>query len=389
MQFAEFTQKPKQTKISAILSKPHQPFFILGTAIAMIGIVLTYTTMSGFLGGIVYLKTYHVFTISILMPTAFFFGFLFTVTTRFLLLNPFSKKQYMSVFWLFFAGVVLSQIGFFKSITLGALGITAVALAMSIALKHFISVYAKSTVNDKKDVFWIIVAFASGVAATILFCISIFFDFILQTAVNMAFYPFAVGTVFAVAQKMIPNFFSIYFSTALPKKSRFILPTVIFSLFAIAFSNTVELSYFVFVSNFIGAFALSWLFYEYRFIFKKAPPILWILQVGAIWFFAGFLSGISQAIFQNIPNLLQIHIWGVGFIVTMVIGFGSRVAMGHSGRKIIADKITTVIFVGVILLAIFRIAGVFNSVMLDVSAYAWCTIFAIWFLRYANMLLSE
>ncbi|MDD3466358.1 MAG: NnrS family protein, partial [Campylobacterales bacterium] len=68
---------------------------------------------------------------------------------------------------------------------------------------------------------------------------------------------------------------------------------------------------------------------------------------------------------------------------------GSRVAMGHSGRKIVADKKTTVIFISIIFLSIIRALGVFDAYLLNISIYVWCIVFTIWLYFYAPMLLSE
>jgi len=136
------------------------------------------------------------------------------------------------------------------------------------------------------------------------------------------------------------------------------------------------------------------LFYDNRFIFRRAPAVLWVLQIGALWFLAGFASGIAVGISDLlhmgvVPSLLQAHIFGVGFIITMAIGFGSRVAMGHSGRKIAADKLSAIIFASLVLLTVIRLIGVYSPVFLEGSIHLWCLIFGVWIYKYAPMLTSD
>lgn len=387
MDYLDYPASGLQRKINAILAKPHQPFFIMGIIVAIIGIALTGAILNGHLDA--NLKSYHVFTMAILMPTSLFLGFLFTVVYRFLLVNSFPKKEYMRVFWFLLFGTALSQVGFFVSDIIVVLSAILVLIAQILSITQFVRAYKKSTVDDKRDVFWILVTFSSGALATLLFAASIFSDFVLQLALYMAFYPFAVGVVFAVAQKMIPNFFSIYFSIMLPEKNHFLMPMVAVSLFGIAISNAFSITTGIFVFNATGLIALLMLFYQYKLIIRKAPPVLWILQIGALWLLIGFAAGIAESITQSVPVLLQIHIWGIGFITTLIIGFGSRVAMGHSGRKIVADKKTTVIFISIIFLSIIRALGVFDAYLLNISIYVWCIVFTIWLYFYAPMLLSE
>lgn len=88
----------------------------------------------------------------------------------------------------------------------------------------------------------------------------------------------------------------------------------------------------------------SKLIYDNNFILKKAPPILSILAVGWFWFCGCFGGCRIGVLADGGLYLAGAHMLGAGFIGTMMIGFASRVALGHSNNKIDADRVTVLLF---------------------------------------------
>jgi len=388
----DYYESPLKRRYKAVLTKPHQPFFLLGVFVAFFSIAALGFAIKGAID--VDIRLFHVFNMAILMPTALFLGFLTTVLYRFLLVTPFLQKDYMRIFWVLLSGVVVAEIGFFVSNAILLIGIILVFAAQSLALRMFAGAYKKSTITDKREIFWFLFAFSFGAFASLAFAAAIFYPPLAIFAINLAFYPFAVGVVFAVAQKMVPSFFILYFGVMEPKKNRSLLPVILISLLSIAVFGAFNFDFLAFCANIIGTAATFMLFYENRFIFRKAPAVLWVLQIGALWFLAGFASGVVAGISALlhtgvIPSLLQTHIFGVGFIVTMAIGFGSRVAMGHSGRKIAADRVSAIVFASLMALTVARLIGVYSPIFLEGSIYLWCLIFGVWIYKYAPMLTSD
>jgi uncharacterized protein involved in response to NO len=115
-------------------------------------------------------------------------------------------------------------------------------------------------------------------------------------------------------------------------------------------------------------------------------PILFILQVGIIWFIVGFLIGALEPLF-GYSYLLQFHIFAVGFLGVMLIGFGSRVTLGHSDQAIVADSITVAIFVLFNVVVLLRLYAVFDASFVAISGFAWCGVIAIWLWRYLPSIL--
>jgi uncharacterized protein involved in response to NO len=121
-----------------------------------------------------------------------------------------------------------------------------------------------------------------------------------------------------------------------------------------------------------------------------AEPLLFILHVGYLWVVVGaaFL-GLSM-LGSVVPLAAAIHALTAGAIGTMVLAVMTRVARGHTGRPLAADRVTTLIYVLVTLSATVRVAAAFplpmTSVLLDLSAGLWIASFLLFVLIYSAML---
>lgn len=145
----------------------------------------------------------------------------------------------------------------------------------------------------------------------------------------------------------------------------------------------------------------SFLFFTYVFIklnmFKKTSAILQILVLGFAWFPLGFLGLFIESLLEGSILKLGLHIFALGFVTTLLIGFGSRVSLGHAipAQPIIADELTKWLFVLTQVLVISRVAASIlvldNSTMfmniLHLSATIWILLFFVWTLKYGKYLL--
>lgn len=92
---------------------------------------------------------------------------------------------------------------------------------------------------------------------------------------------------------------------------------------------------------------------------------------------------------------LDIHMLILGFVLTIVIGFGTRVTIGHSGNTMREDRYTTMLFywtkVVVCLRILVSLAAAFGwdfMVLFDISATAWLILFAAWAFRFFAVLIN-
>lgn len=96
--------------------------------------------------------------------------------------------------------------------------------------------------------------------------------------------------------------------------------------------------------------------------------IMWVLFISLYWIpFAFFISILeSLSAFFNTGIIFEkavIHTIALGYFVTVLIGFGTRVVLGHSGQTPHADKFAITIFIAVQFIALVRIFASLSSNM--------------------------
>ena len=144
----------------------------------------------------------------------------------------------------------------------------------------------------------------------------------------------------------------------------------------------------------IGKELLSW-----KLPFPNPNPMLWILHLSLYWvpvafaFIAltNFISLVSDISFLA----LDMHILTLGFVFTILIGFGTRVTIGHSGNMMQADKWTTYLFywtqVVVVLRILVSLLAAFGwnfMILFDITATAWIVMFIAWAVRFFAVLVN-
>lgn len=116
-------------------------------------------------------------------------------------------------------------------------------------------------------------------------------------------------------------------------------------------------------------------------------PILLILQIGYLWLSIGiFALGVFN-IFNLDQSQIPVHIITIGAFSTMILGVMSRASLGHTGRKIIASKLTIGIYICINLSIICRVLSAYSgdasTAFLHISATAWILSFGLFLLQYA------
>jgi uncharacterized protein involved in response to NO len=174
---------------------------------------------------------------------------------------------------------------------------------------------------------------------------------------------------------------------------------VIFSLLLVhvALESIYTNSSFI-VDILIGAFLARELL-RWKLQFPNPNPLLWILHTALYWVPVAFiLSGLTNLIslFSNISFLaLDVHLLAIGFVFTILIGFGTRVTIGHSGNTMQADKWTVRLFywtqvvVGLrILVSLAAALGWNFMILFDITATAWIIMFIAWAVRFFAVLIN-
>ncbi len=124
----------------------------------------------------------------------------------------------------------------------------------------------------------------------------------------------------------------------------------------------------------------------------SAEPLLVILHVGYLWLIGGSALLGASMLTNIIPLSAAIHAMTAGTIGTMILAVMTRVSLGHTGRPLHADRITTLVYMLVTAAAVVRIGAGFSAasymLLLELSAALWFAAFGMFIVRYAPFLIS-
>ncbi|MCT7481586.1 NnrS family protein [Aliarcobacter cryaerophilus] len=386
-------------------SQPHQPFFTNGVIFFILFITLFAFAYSNSIKLDTSILTYHAYALIFVVFIQFFLGFLFVVFPKFLMQSEIEPKEYMNQFFLYFVatlGIFLSLIFYSEIIVLFQL---IMLFAQILSFKLLYSIHRKSIMKDKNDTKWVLMAFSTGIVSHLLYIVSEFnfssSHLVSKIAINSGFYLFLFMIIFVISQRMIPFFTRVMVPEYVINKSPKLLDTIFFLLLLkvilLSFDNT-KLNLFadIPIFLFIVKELVRWKMPTFR-----TPPIVWILHLGLYWIVVAFFISIVEGIFSFIyPNFyfekVVIHTLAIGYFVTVLIGFGTRVVLGHSGRKIETKLFALFIFISVQILALVRIFasicvnfGLNYIVFIELSAILLILALIIWSLKYVAILLEN
>ncbi len=122
-------------------------------------------------------------------------------------------------------------------------------------------------------------------------------------------------------------------------------------------------------------------------------PLLWVLLAGYSWMIIGITLELLAIYGLALPQL-ALHSITVGAIGVITLGMMSRVALGHTGRSLMASKSVTIAFVIINLAVFFRVIVplFFPSLYGDCLAMAsglWVLAFLIFVVYYTPILLRK
>ncbi len=393
-----FSQETK--KENYFLSQPHQPFFILGVINAVVMMLIFALSYKGILTLQTESANFHVYSLTFIVFTNVFTGFLFTTFARFTQAEVISKKYYTNIFYYSLIGSLLFLVGSFINHIVLLLGMAILFLAQVFTVLKLQEIYLNGNAVDKKDAFWILIAQYFGLLGHILFIELELNHYIghdvnlLNVAVNISFYMYLIFLAFSVAIRMIP-FFSHSFAV---KNENFV--KIIFVLFILkSILSAVDFKIAEIVIDLLLGSYMILEFRRWELNPFNSPAILWVLHLALFWLPAAFLlsalSLTTELFLGTSFYFLNIHLLAIGFLTTLLIGFGTRVTLGHSGQPPHADKLAVNIFwfiqIVVVLRALFSVNIAFGwglNFLFDISFTAWLILFLVWSIRYGKILVS-
>lgn len=343
-----------QTWYKRFSAQPHQPFFTSGILLFILFLGLLYATYSNTISPLADVLTFHAYAFIYVIFSQFFLGFLFVVFPRFLMQANIQPKVYMTQFALYFISSLLFLLGllFFKPLYIAAMILLCLTQWSSFII--LFKIHQKSLMKETYDTRWVLIGYFSGVLAHTLFVVAqLPFEFatlVQKGAINIAFYLYLFIIVFAISQRMIPFFTSMKVAGYTINKSKNLMEKI----YVLLVFKTVLLTFDVSSLQLLANASLFILFvyelYKWKLPLFKTDAIMWVLFISLYWIPVGFFIACVQdvAYLMNSTFVFEqasLHAFAVGYFVTVLIGFGTRVVLGHSGQTPHADKWAVAMFI--------------------------------------------
>jgi len=344
-------------------AQPHQPFFALGIPLLAIFTLIIFAQFSDLITLNISITQFHIYPLIFMIFIQFFLGFLFVVFPRFLMQGIIKPATYMKIFYIYFSGSMIYLVGLFSFKPLVFIGSLILFAAQVLAFVLLYKIYVKSIVPNKYDTKWILISYLTGLISHVLFLVS-FFNvsiFIEKLAIYTGFYLFLFTLIFAISQRMIIMFTTVKVPSYVKNKSKYIME-IIFVLLTLKVATLLMEDPRL---NIIADLPL-FLFFTYELVIKwklpvtKVSPIVWILYLALAWIPVGFLMSTIESLSYifSAPFIFEksvIHTFAIGYFITILVGFGTRVVLGHSGKTPTADTLAVVMFMIIQFIVLVRI----------------------------------
>ena len=388
MQFSEDSQH------SYFFSQPHQPFFVLAFVNAIVTMLIFMLSYKGVIHMSIGPSDFHAYGFTYLLFTPAFFGFLFTTFPRFASTPVIEKPVYMRVFGIYYMGSILFLLGSIVSPFLSAIGMFTLLIAHILGYLILNNIYKTTEMEDTQDIFWIRNAMGFAVLAHILFILGqLFLPSLVGFSTEISTYLYLFLLAFSVAQRMVP-----FFSHCMVAKNEHFLKQI-FILLSLHILLEGIYANSSFIVDFIIAYLIGKELLRWELPFPNPNPLLWILHIALYWvpvaFIFSALANLITLVTDTYFLALDIHVIVLGFVFTILIGFGTRVTLGHSGNKMFADKYTTMLFVWTQVVVALRILtsfaaafGINFMILFDITATAWLLMFIAWSVRFLMVLVQ-
>jgi uncharacterized protein involved in response to NO len=123
---------------------------------------------------------------------------------------------------------------------------------------------------------------------------------------------------------------------------------------------------------------------------STAEPLVFILHLAYAWIPVAFGMLALAAAGLGVPELAAIHGFSAGAIATMMLAVMTRATLGHTGRALHADALTTAIYALVTMAAVARVLSTLLPLAYEplmwTSGFTWIAAFGLFVLHYGPML---
>lgn len=338
-----------------------------------------------------YLMTFGFFTF-------FIFGFLMTAVPNWLGGGRVSRPAYMAGAGLMLGGLITMYVGLAVARTLVALGMVLHLAGWAIAWRAVLRLVTAAPGGDKRFASMLLALMALGWIGAALFLASLATGISLFDAARRIGVWWCLSPVFfSVATRLVPFFSSRVIPDYVMVRHAWAVPAVLGLTFAHGLLELVGAMAWLWLADLPLLAIVAYHAFVWGLMRSFGAKLLAVLHLA----FAGFAVALLLFTVQSAALALggvwllgagPLHALTIGYFTATVVAMASRVSLGHSGRELVADRLTWGCFLGVLLAAGLRVAaespwaiGMPGWRLSVMAAALWLACFAAWAYRYLPM----
>ncbi|MHB1677187.1 MAG: NnrS family protein [Sulfuriferula sp.] len=382
-----------------ITAAPHRSLFLAG---GIQGVATLLWWMFNLSGRHVVAGAAPVWAHAFLMIYAFFpffiFGFLFTTYPNWLNAEKIAPQRALLASLLMTTGVALFYLGLAVGKPVAEVGVTAILAGWGVALHTLLRVLFNAPRQDKRHPLAISAALTLGWlggAAYLLWQLS-GQAFLLHFARTAGIWFCLLPIFVTVTHRMLP-----FFSSRVLKNYAMVRPYWILGLMLAcsAGHGLLQLreahSYLWLVDLPLAACAL-YLSVVWGLLRSFRVGLLAVLHIAFVWLALAMLMFSAQSLTLFASNgklaifgLAPLHALTIGYFSSMMLGMATRVTLGHSGRPLVLNRFTWLLFIGLQSAALIRVlADIAPTIRWTPNLYLlsgliWLACFTLWAIHYA------
>jgi len=391
--------------MTSFTAAPHRVLFFFGAlqlVLVLVAWSLVLVSQAGILNGPPVLSVAPTIAHALLLYFGLFpffmFGFVMTTFPRWMNGPQVGRSVYVTTALAMGGGWLMAYSGLVTGVVLVAAGLAAVAAGWLVAWLGLLRVFRAVAAGDKSYETILLVAFAFGglaLASIILFLSTGRFGLI-QYALNAALWLWLLPVAVTVAHRMLPFFSNMVLPGYEVYRPRWVLLAMLSCLFA-HFAFDIVFPPVTWLFDFaLAALALQ---LSMRWQWRRALTVrlLGMLHIAFLWLVLGAalfsIQGFARYVFGiELLGRAPLHALGIGFLASLMLAFASRVTLGHSGRGLVADRLTWGCFLALQVAAAFRVLADFpypgtawSRALVVTAALIWVAGSVAWTVRYAPM----
>ncbi|GJL73460.1 MAG: hypothetical protein NMNS01_26590 [Nitrosomonas sp.] len=335
----------------------------------------------------------------------FIFGFLFTTYPNWMNGAKIRPRHFLATCLSLLIGVVLFYVGLATHTAILAAGVVIMLAGWSVAIYALLHVLFGASGQEKRHAIVTGVALLFGwlgVAAYLLWLLTESWTMLHFSRVAGIWF-FLLPIVMTVSHRMIPFFSSRVLENYVIVRPYWILWLMLACSAGHGILLLSELSPYLWLVDFPLAFCALYLSFKWGLLRSFRVSLLAVLHISFAWLVLSMLLyGLQSLILMQgeskamLFGLAPLHALAIGFFAGMVLGMASRVTIGHSGRPLVLDNFTWLLFIGFQGAALLRVTADIVPVVAQhapqlylMAGMVWLACFALWAARYVPVYLRQ